>query len=274
MRARYVAAEVRNCALLQQRQTPGMQPPPFHRSYRHIELPVATVATNAAFALVPAVVLIALAKPIAVAHARLVTSLVGWAGVAVTERSVAFGNGELPVPLLVNPLPPDPLSAAVLAIGGAIIAGVALLMTSRITPGRVLTGVVALICSTSGFFFWVKPGAFPYTSADFSAAWCRAEFIIWLVIPFLYAVILSPLPLKAGETLLYTSQAMLYAMWFSAVRLTLFFIVFDLAGLLLMAPAFFVFGFLLDFLFIVAYYSLAVARASRRLKTRREVWRW
>ena len=251
-----------------------MQPPPFHRAYRHIALPSAAIAWNVVFALIPAVVLIALAEPVARGHARLVTSLVRWTGVAVAERNVAFGGGYLPVPLLLDPLPPDAFSAAVLAIGGAIIAAVALLATSRLTPGRVLTGVVALICCTSGLFFWVKPEAFPYTSADFAAAWCRAEFIIWMVIPFLFAVILSPLPLKRGEALLYTSQTMLYAMWFSAVRLTVFLVLFDVAGFLLMAPVFFVFGFMLDFLFIVAYYSLAVARASRRLQSRREVWRW
>lgn len=251
-----------------------MRPPPFHRAYRHIELPAARVGWNVALAIVPAVVLLALAGPIASGHARLVTSLLNWTGVAVTERSVSFGDSHLPVPQLVAPGQSDVFTTAILAIGGAIIAAVALLNRARLTPGRVLTGLIALICCTSGFFFWMQPGAFPYTSADFSAAWCRAEFVIWLVIPFLYAVILSPLPLSPGETLLYTSQTMLYAMWFSVMRLTTLLIVFDIGGSVWMAPAFFVCGFLLDFLFIVAYYSLAVARASRRLQSNRGVWRW
>lgn len=251
-----------------------MQPPPFHRAYRHIELPTASVAWNVLSALVPAMVLVAFAEPIAAGHARLVTALVGWAGVAVTERSVAFGRLFLPVPELVTPFQSDAFYAAVLAIAGGLIAAVALLRRARLTPGRVITGVTALICCTSGFFFWLTPAAFPYTAGDFSASWCRAEFIIWLVIPLLYAVILSPLPLSAGATLLYTSQTVLYAMWFSAIRLTILLIAFDMGSLIWMAPAFFICGFLLDFLFIVAYYSLAVARSARRLQSNRQVWRW
>jgi hypothetical protein len=137
-----------------------------------------------------------------------------------------------------------------------------------------VTGLIALVCCTSGLFFWLRPESFPYTAGDFSAAWCRAEFVVWLAIPLLYAVILSPLPLTAASTLLYTSQTMLYAIWFSAVRLTLLLIVFDFGGLIWMAPAYFACGFLIDFLFIVSYYSLAVARAARRLQTNRQVWRW
>ena len=251
-----------------------MRPPPFHRAYRHIELPAVRIGWNVVFAIIPAVVLLALAGPIAVGHARLVTSLVSWSGVAVTEKSVAFGGFDVPAPQLVAPVQSDVLTAAILAIGGLIIAAVALLPRARLTPGRVLTGVTALICCTSGFFFWVKPGAFPYTSADFSSAWCTTEFVVWLVIPFLFAAILSPLPLSAAETLLFTSQTMFYAMWFSVMRLTTLLIVFDIGGLVWMAPAFFICGFFLDFLFIVAYYSMAVARAARRLQTNRGVWRW
>ena len=251
-----------------------MQPPPFHRAYRHIELPAASVAWNVFAALVPAMVLVTFAEPIAVGHARTVTALVDWAGVEVTERSVPFAGMVLPVPDLPAPFQPGRFYAGALAIVAGIIALAALLAHARLTPTRVLTGVIALVCSTSGFFFWLRPAAFPYTAGDFSTAWCGAEFIVWLTIPLLYAVILSPLPLSAGETLLYTSQTVLYAMWFSAVRLTVLLIVFDFAGLIWMAPAYFACGFLIDFLFIVSYYSLAVARAARRLQSNRQVWRW
>ena len=219
-------------------------------------------------------ILVAFAEPIAAGHARTVTALVEWAGVAVTERSVVFGRSILQIPELAAPFQAGTFYAAVLAIAGAVIGAATLLFRARLTPGRVITGVAATICSTSGFFFWLTPATFPYTAGDFAAAWCRAEFVVWMAIPLLYAVILSPLPLSPGATLLYSSQTVLYAMWFSAVRLTVLLIAFDIGGLIWMAPAYFFCGFLLDFLFIVAYYSLAVGRAARRLESNRQVWRW
>lgn len=250
-----------------------MQPPPFHRSYRYVELPPVSIGRNVLVALVPALVLVAFAQQIMSAHAALVTALLAWIGVPVRTRAAALGSIPFTLPVLETPLP-GTLDSATLAIVGGVIAAVALLTRSRVTPGRVLTGIVALVCSTSGFFFWFFPQRFPYLAADFAGAWCRAEFIVWIVIPILFAVVLSPLPLSAGTTLMFSVETVLYAMWFSAVRLTLLLVLFHTAGSIWMAPAYFASGFLIDFLYVVAYYSLAVARASRSLSHNRDPWRW
>lgn len=208
------------------------------------------------------------------AHASLVTVLLAWIGVPVTSRAAALGNVAFTLPVIPDPPPPGALYAGTLAIVGVVIAALTLLSRNRITPGRVFAGMMAMVCSTSGFFFWFFPQRFPYFAADFAGAWCRAEFVVWIVIPILFAVILSPLPLSAATTLLFTTQTIFYAMWFSAVRLTLLLVLFHLGGLIWMAPAYFGCGFLIDFVFIVAYYSLAVAQASRSLLLNRDPWRW
>ena len=250
-----------------------MQPPPLHRAYRYVELPAVSVGRNVLVALVPALVLVMFARQILVAHAQLVMALLDWIGVPVRTHASALGNIAFNLPALDSPVP-DPILSVALAIVGAVIAAVALLSRSRITPGRVLVGIVALICATSGFFFSFAPQRFPYFAEDFAGAWCRAEFIVWIVIPILFAVTLSSLPLSAGTTLMFSVETVLYAMWFSAVRLTLLLVLFHAGGLIWMAPAYFACGFLIDFLYIVAYYSLAVARASRSLSRNRDPWRW
>lgn len=250
-----------------------MQPPPFHRAYRYVELPAAAVAWNVLFALLPAVAVSMFARPVIRAHAGVVAALLNWMGVPTSSRFISLGRVTFSIPDLPAPATADTLFAATLAIVGLVVAAAALLIARRLTPLRVIAGGIAIVCSTSGFFFWLG-GRFPYAAADFAGAWCRAEFIVWIVISLLYAVVLSPLPLSAGATLLFTTEAIVYAMWFSAVRLALLMFLFQVGSLMWMAPAYFACGFLVDFLYIVAYYSLAVARAARRLEDRRDVWRW
>lgn len=250
-----------------------MQPPPFHRAYRYVELPAVSVGRNVLFALAPALLLVTFARQIIGAHARLVTALLAWVGVPVRTRAAALGSITFNLPVLDSAVPAA-LDSAILAVAGVVIAAVALLSGSRITPAKVLIGIVALICATSGFFFWFFPQRFPYSAADFAGAWCRAEFIVWMVIPLLFAVTLSSLPLSAAATLMFSVETVLYAIWFSAVRLTVLLVLFNAGGLIWMAPAYFACGFLIDFLYIVAYYSLAVARASRSLSRNRDPWRW
>lgn len=237
-------------------------------------MPPATVAWNVLFALLPAVIVLMLGQQLVAAHANVVTALLTWLGVETRQRPVSVGQIAFSVPELVAVARADAFYAATLAIVGALIAGTALLIARRLTPARVLTGLIALVASSSGFLFWFAPHRFPYTPSDFAAAWCRAEFIVWLVIPALYSVVLSPLPISALTTLLITTSAVAYAMWFSAVRLALLMLLFHSGSLMWMAPAYFAFGFLIDFVYIVAYYSQAVARAAKRLENNRWVWRW
>jgi len=251
-----------------------MQPPAYHRAYRYVELPAASVGWKVLVALLPAVVLLRFARQIMDAHAALVTGLLTWLGVPITTRAAALGNIPFTLPSPIHLPVPGPFYSGTVAIIAAVVAVATLLPRRRLTPVRVLTGIVALICSTSGFFFWFFPQRFPYFVADVAGAWCRAEFVVWVVIPILFAVILAPLPISAPATFLFTTETILYAVWFSAVRVTLLLLLFEVGGLIWMAPAYFVCGCLIDFFYIVAYYSLAVSRASRSLRCNRDPWRW
>jgi len=112
----------------------------------------------------------------------------------------------------------------------------------------------------------------PYTPEDFCAIWCRGEACLWLLLPPIFAmsffILNVPLSLKIGWLFL----LLLYSFLWSAVRLALALATFHYFGSIWMPFFYFAFGFLTDFLYIVAFYSLAMDGAATFLAKRRELW--
>ena len=112
----------------------------------------------------------------------------------------------------------------------------------------------------------------PYTPQDFCAIWYRGEAYLWLLLPLIFAVgffILNvPLSTKIGWLCL----LLLYSFLWSAVRLALALATFYYFGSIWMPFFYFAFGFLADFLYIVAFYSMALDGAAAFLAKQEEVW--
>jgi hypothetical protein len=248
--------------------------PVYHRAYRSLALPAQSVGWSVLGAAVPDVVLLLTAPFLLRFHGEWVTALLLWIGIPVTTRVSTFGPWTMVVPDVSSYLPMRSLYPAIVAIVGCVVAFALLLPLSRLTPLRVISGMGALVCGISGGFFYFAGEQFPYDTGEFAAVWTRAEFVVWLLVPALFALILGPLPLRPTVALFFSTMTLLYAIWFSALRLTLLLTWFHLAGLIWMAPAYFLTGFLVDFVYIVSFYSLAVSRATRELRARQEVWRW
>jgi len=251
-----------------------MQVPIYHRSYRHLSTAPADIGRGVVFGLLPDVVLLAGASLILPFHGRWIVALLEWIPIPVTPRINYWGRLPIVVPDVPSFAPAHSLYPAVVAIAGWVIGLILLMPLSRLTPGRVIGGVASIVSGVSGTFFYFAGERFPYTALDFANVWIRAEFVVWLIIPVLLAIILGTLPLDPAITLLYSTMTLLYAFWFSAIRLTLFLAFFHYAGLIWLPLVYFLGGFLLDFLYIVSYYSMAVSRTTRILRQRREVWRW
>jgi hypothetical protein len=227
-----------------------------------------------AFGLLPNILLLLSAPVILRLHGRWVIALLEWIGVPVTERIAYFGRLPIVVPDVPSYAPNHSLYAAVVAVAGLVVGAFLLLALKRLTPLRVIAGVAALTSGISGSFFYFAGDRFPYTALDFAEVWIRAEFVVWMIIPILLAILLGALPLPPRITLLFSGMTLLYAIWFSAIRLTLFLALFHFIGLIWLPVAYFLGGFLLDFLYIVGYYSLAVSRTTQIVRERREVWAW
>ena len=249
-----------------------MQVPIYHRSYRHLSTEPADIGRGVVFGLLPDLVVLAGASLILPFHGRWVVALLEWIPIPVTPRIGYWGRLPIVVPDVPSFAPAHSLYPAVVAIAGWVVGLVLLMRLSRLTPARVIGGVASIVSGVSGTYFAGE--RFPYTALDFANVWIRAEFVVWLIIPLLLAIILGTLPLDPAITLLYSTMTLLYAFWFSAIRLTLFLAFFHYAGLIWLPLVYFLGGFLLDFLYIVSYYSMAVSRTTRILRQRREMWRW
>ena len=112
----------------------------------------------------------------------------------------------------------------------------------------------------------------PYDPEDFSTIWYRGETYLWLLLPWIFAVsffsLNIPWRLKAG----WLALLMLYSFLWSAIRLATALATFHYLGSVWMPFFYFAFGFLADFLYIVAFYSLAVGQASGYLRSEQEAW--
>lgn len=246
----------------------------YHRAYRFVATPAVGVGWSILAALIPGLMLLCIAPWLLRFHGRWVTALLLWIGVPTIEHSSTFGLLPMVVPEVSTYAPYHSFYPAAVGIAGCGIALLLLVRYTRLTPLRVVAGVAALACAISGGFFYFAGNRFPYSTAEFSALWTRAEFVVWLIIPILMATVLGPLPLRPRLTFLYSAMTLLYAIWFSVIRLTLLLTWFHVAGLIWLPPAYFITGFLADFLYIVGFYSVAVSRTARNLRARSEVWQW
>jgi hypothetical protein len=224
--------------------------------------------------LLPNIVLLLSAPLILRFHGQWVIALLEWIGVPVSERITYFGRLPIVVPDVPSYAPNHSLYPGLVALFGFVAAMVLLVPLNRLTPLRVICGAAALVSGISGTFFYFAGDRFPYTAFHFAEVWIRAEFVVWMVIPVLLAIFLGTLPLPPRTTLLFSSMTLFYAIWFCAIRLTLFLALFHYAGLIWLPVAYFLGGFLLDFLYIVGFYSLAVSRTTKLVRERREVWAW
>ncbi len=118
----------------------------------------------------------------------------------------------------------------------------------------------------------VAPPGVPYTPEDFCAIWYRGEAYLWLLLPPILAlsffILNVPLFLKIG----WLAAILVYSWVWSAVRLALALATFHYFGSIWMPFFYFALGFLADFLYIVACYSLAMDRAATFLVRQKEVW--
>ncbi len=107
---------------------------------------------------------------------------------------------------------------------------------------------------------------------DFCAIWYRGETYLWLLLPLLFAMCYFILPVPFWMKLSWLCLLVSYSFLWSVVRLALALATFHHFGSLWMPLFYFVFGFLADFLYMVAFYSLAMDRAAVFLGKQKEVW--
>jgi hypothetical protein len=112
----------------------------------------------------------------------------------------------------------------------------------------------------------------PYSPEDFCALWYRGETYLWLLLPWVFGLGLFTLNVPFALKLPWLVVVFLYSVFWSVVRLALAVATFYYFGSMWMPIFYFLFGFLADFLYVVAFYSLAMDRAAHFLVKQKEVW--
>lgn len=126
----------------------------------------------------------------------------------------------------------------------------------------------------SSLFFIFFPQYFPYSILEITGLYMEVELVTWLLIPpiVLGSVFLYPVSMLGKALLILATLG--YSFIFGAVRLAVFLFVLHYGSVIFMAILFFVFGSLVDFIYIVGFYSVYITRAANSLAGRRDVWKW
>jgi len=244
-----------------------------HRALRHVVFRREALLYGAVLAILFDAALIWQGSRALHVHARVVEALLGFSGVSWEDGTELVLLPGLSVGLLSTsyadyqnyPLYPWLFVAGSLAF--AIVAS-----PRSPLPMRPLVWAAPFSLGVTLFYLKaVSPGV-PYNPEDFSRIWYHGETYLWLLLPWIAAVALlaldAPLRIKAG----WLGLLFLYSFLWSAVRLATALATFHYLGSLWMPFFYFTFGFLADFLYIVAFYSMAIDQSSRALAQQRQTW--
>lgn len=145
----------------------------------------------------------------------------------------------------------------------------------RITkPVGVWILLFAFMNLVSSLFFVFVPDRFPYGVETFSDLYIKTEVSMWFVIPVILALALIAFPSSIWGKLVLIVGALAYDIAFSVLRYIVFLYLLQKATFVFMAIMFFLFGPLVDFLYIVGFYSYYVYRIARVNREDFATWKW
>lgn len=139
-------------------------------------------------------------------------------------------------------------------------------------PVRPLVALVPIGLAITYLYMRLISPELPYNPEDFAAIWYRGESYLWLLLPWIFGIGLFTLNVPFALKLPWLGLVFLYAVLWSVVRLAMALATFHYFGPIWMPIFYFLCGFLADFLYIVASYSLAMDRAATYLVRQKEVW--
>ena len=139
-------------------------------------------------------------------------------------------------------------------------------------PLRPLVALVPIGLAITLLYLKLSGSNLPYSPEDFCAIWYRGEAYLWLLLPWIFGLGLFTLNVPFALKLPWLVLVVMYSLIWSVVRVAMALATFYYFGAMWMPIFYFLFGFLADFLYIVAAYSLAMDRAAAFLVKQQEVW--
>jgi len=132
---------------------------------------------------------------------------------------------------------------------------------------------IVFVYFVSSFYFVFFLGSFPYTERDFAVLYILQQTGVFLFIPILLAFSLSLFTFSWLNLLLNAitiTLSLMYSSVFGGLRYIVFAYILKNLSYIHMPAMFFLFGPLLDFIYIISFYSLCLYLTIRFLQTKRE----
>ena len=126
----------------------------------------------------------------------------------------------------------------------------------------------------SSLFFVFFADKFPYSLIIFSELYIKTEIAMWLLIPPLLTLAFIPLPSNILAKFIVITITLAYSVIFGCLRYVVFLYVLREFSYLFMAMLFFIFGPLMDSIYIVGIYSFYVSILAKKIKGDVKVWKW
>lgn len=162
--------------------------------------------------------------------------------------------------------------SAAISLGTVFIVPKMKFITKPLTMWIVL---ISFINFVSSLFFMFFPDRFPYDVAIFSELYIKTEVSIWLLIPLIMTMALMFLPSNIGQKIGIVTSTLCYSIIFGCIRYIIFLYILTKFSYLFMVLMFFIFGPLVDFIYMVGIYAYYVNVVSNKVKKRdTKIWNW
>lgn len=172
---------------------------------------------------------------------------------------------------------PGRYPTAMISLVNFFVSLILIILLPRLRAGRniaIYIFFLAIINIVSALFFTIAPFDFPYSNQDYSELYIKSEVSIWLFIPIALGIAIAPLPASVFPKILLVILTLTYSVIFGTLRYIIFLFIISKFSVIYMALLFFAFGPLIDFIYIVGFYSFYVSRLAQKLKGNEPVWKW
>ncbi len=185
---------------------------------------------------------------------------------------IDFFWGRLYTVDLIGKYPDALTSFLVLAFSAA---GIAFFLLSKISLPVALYGeYVFIVNCISAIYFVFFPASFPYSVRDYSELYIKLQSGLWIFLPVIMLMSLLPMPATGYSKLGASMVTLVYSLVFGFCRYIISLYVLINYSYIWMAIIFFVFGPLLDFVYIVGVYSFYLSLIAEKYKSNKKMWRW
>jgi hypothetical protein len=204
------------------------------------------------------------------AHARLAGFLMNLSGIPSTGfHTVAVFPFLRPVTTAIIPIPQHQENPYRL-VWLFVVSFSALILIHRLVPlGRSFVVFLTILLCAAGIVIIFKP-SFQLSSAMYEQIWLRGEFLVWMLLPWISALLFMLSIPSFRQGLAWGLFLQIYAIVWSAVRLAFCLGVFHYSGILFFPLLWFCLGILFDLVYMMVFYSFALQFSIKQVLGERE----